>query len=49
MTAARGIAQSEARRELLGTFQVDARMNFGEELPCTGKFNNDELHDVHIP
>jgi hypothetical protein len=31
--AARGILQSEARREVLGIFHVDIRINLGEELP----------------
>ena len=28
-----GISHSEAKRELLGMFHVDMRMNFGVELP----------------
>ena len=34
MTAEIGILSSSARREVLGTFQVETRMNFGEELPA---------------
>jgi hypothetical protein len=33
MTATIGILRSSARREVLGTFQVETRMNLGEELP----------------
>lgn len=35
MVAVKGIAQSRARRDVLGTFHVDARMNLGDELPMS--------------
>ena len=38
--AAMGISQSDARREVLGTFQVDMRTNFGEELPGQAYISN---------
>ena len=34
MTAAMGISQSDASREVLGMFHVDMRMNRGEVLPA---------------
>jgi len=33
MTATIGMLRSSARREVLGTFQVETRINLGEELP----------------
>ena len=33
ITAARGIPHSPARREVLGTFHVETRMNLGDEFP----------------
>jgi hypothetical protein len=32
--AATGMLRSSVRREVLGMFQVETRMNFGEELPA---------------
>jgi hypothetical protein len=34
MIEATGMLSSSARREVLGMFQVETRMNFGEELPA---------------
>lgn len=31
--AARGMPQSDARRDVLGTFQVDTRIYLGDEFP----------------
>jgi len=44
-----GMLRSSARREVLGIFQVETRINFGEELP-TGHWKDDwSGRDIHVP
>jgi hypothetical protein len=47
--AAIGMPRSSARREVLGMFQVETRMNFGEELPTGHSEGGLSTGDIYVP
>ena len=49
MIAATGILRFSARREVLGMFQVETRMNFGEELPVVVQKAFGGTGDIYLP